>query len=84
MAVVAVVAVVELGKKPHELTVEDVITLEADRARCLVEKMHEEWAKLFKEKMLETRREIDLLAPKQSLTPKRNIREILGSSDVAE
>ena len=57
-------AYVNLGKKPAELTVEDVLSLEADRARCLVEKMHEKWAKLFEEKMQETRREIDALAPK--------------------
>ena len=57
-------AFVNLGKKPAELTVEDVLSLEADRARCLVQMMHQKWAELFEERMQETRREIDALAPK--------------------
>ena len=57
---------INLGKKPHELTVMDVLgTLEPERARCLMMKMNDNWTVKFNEFCEDKRREIDLSAPKQ-------------------
>ena len=58
-------AYVNLGKKPAELTVNDVLgTLEPQRMKCLLNKIQDNWEEKFREKMDEKRREIDMSAPK--------------------
>ena len=58
-------AYIKLGKKPHELTVMEVLSvLEPERVRCLMMKMHDNWAEKFNEKCEDKRREIDMCAPK--------------------
>jgi len=56
---------VNLGKRPHELSVQDVLgTLEPGRAKCLINKIFENWQTQFKGKVEEKKREVDACAPK--------------------
>jgi len=56
---------VNLGKKPNELSVQDVLgTLEPGRAKCLINKIFENWQIQFKERAEEKKRDIDACAPK--------------------
>ena len=59
-------AYINLGKRPHELTVNDVLgTLEPQRMSALLNKIQANWEEKFREAMDEKRREIDMSAPKQ-------------------
>lgn len=56
---------INLGKKPHELTVEDVLgVLEPAKHKIVITKLQEAWEQQFDLDCEATRNEIDRLAPK--------------------
>jgi len=58
-------AYINLGKKPDQLTVADVLqVLEPAKNKMVITKIHEAWQEQFARDVEATRREIDGLAPK--------------------